>query len=298
MPLSTRLVALLALALYAIAVPSPAGHVVHETRAHLPRGWAPVRRAEPDMVLPFRVGLVQPNLDKIEEYIMDVSHPESENFGKHWSPAKVAATFRPTEESVDAVRGWLVESGIAAERVKLGTGGSWMKVNVTVEEAERLLGTEYYVYQYGEDEAYTHVGCHEKYHLPEHVSKHVEIVSPTLHFDATPRGPAGQWQKIGGRDTSSSNASSSPHAIGQPGFGTSFPKTKGTVQVSCGAHSVWTVSDNYTPQNIFDQLENCDEQIVPNCLRALYDFVYYPVVPDKNSIAIGKPIMPLRRRCS
>ena len=35
-------------------------------------------------------------------------------------------------------------------------------------------------------------------------------------------------------------------------------------------------------------MENCDEQIVPNCLRALYDFAYYPLVPDKNSLAIGK----------
>ncbi|KZT64886.1 subtilisin-like protein [Daedalea quercina L-15889] len=266
MTLSTRLVALLALALCVVAVPAPAGHVVHEARDRIPRGWAPVRRAEPDMVLPFRVGLVQPNLQNIEDYIMDVSHPESPNYGKHWSPAKVASTFRPTKESVDTVRDWLVEGGIAPERVKLGTGGSWMKVNVTIEEAERLLGTEYYVYQYGEDDNYTHVACHEKYHLPEHVSKHVEIVSPTLHFDTIPRGPAGQWQKVGSRDDS--NSSSSARTIGQPGFGTSFPKTKGTIQ------------------SIIDQLENCDEQIVPNCLRALYDFEYYPLVPDKNSLAI------------
>ncbi|TFY61990.1 hypothetical protein EVJ58_g4155 [Rhodofomes roseus] len=238
MMLSSRLVAL-ALVLYVIAVPAPTGHIVHE-----------------------------PNLENIEEYIMDVSHPESPNYGKHWTPAKVASTFRPTKESVDTVRTWLVESGVASERVKLGTGGSWIKVNVTIEEAERLLGTEYYVYQFGEDESHTHVACHEKYHLPEHVSKHVEIVSPTLHFDTKPRGPAGQWQKVGSRDDASASSNSSAHAIGQPGFGTSFPKTTGTVQ------------------GIIDQLENCDEQIVPNCLRALYDFDYYPLVPEKNSLAI------------
>ncbi|KAH9924577.1 subtilisin-like protein [Fomitopsis serialis] len=265
MSLSTRLAALLALVLCAVAIPAPVGHVVHEARDHLPRGWAPVRRAEPDMVLPFRVGLVQPNLESIEEYIMDVSHPDSPNYGKHWSPAKVASTFRPTKESVDTVHGWFTESGIAPERVKSSTGGSWMKVNVTIEEAERLLDTEYYVYQFGEDGSRTHVACHEKYHLPDHVSKHVEIVSPTLHFDTTPNGPAGSWQKLGGRDSPSTESS---HAIGQPGFGISFPKTKGTVQ------------------SIFDQLENCDEQIVPNCLRALYDFEYYPLVPEKNSLAI------------
>ncbi|KAH9924575.1 subtilisin-like protein [Fomitopsis serialis] len=268
MSLSTRLAALLALALCAAAIPAPVGHVVHEARDHLPRGWAPVRRAEPDMVLPFRVGLVQPNLESIEEYIMDVSHPDSPNYGKHWSPAKVASTFRPTKESVDTVHGWFTESGIAPERVKSSTGGSWMKVNVTIEEAERLLGTEYYVYQFGEDGSRTHVACHEKYHLPDHVSKHVEIVSPTLHFDTPPHGPAGSWHKLGGRDNETLNLDYPAHAVGQPGFGTSFPKTQGTVQ------------------NVINQLEHCDEQIVPDCLRALYDFEYYPLVPEKNSLAI------------
>ena len=41
-------------------------------------------------------------------------------------------------------------------------------------------------------------------------------------------------------------------------------------------------------QNILDELENCDEHITPNCLRALYDFVYVPLATKKNSIGIGE----------
>lgn len=241
---------------------SSSPHIVHESRIHVPAGWAPVRRADPGMVLPFRVGLAQPNMDNLEAFLMDVSHPESSNYGKHWSPAKVAETFRPTHESVDAVRTWLVESGVDLERVRLSAGRGWLAANVTVEEAERLLRTEYYVYQFANDES-EHVGCHEKYHLPEEVSRHVEIVTPTLHFDVKRKRAPSRVEK-----RSVGESSPGAHAIGQPGFGTSFPKTSGTIEA------------------VAANLSACDAQITPACLRALYSFEYAPAVPHANSLAI------------
>ena len=38
-----------------------------------------------------------------------------------------------------------------------------------------------------------------------------------------------------------------------------------------------------------DELENCDQHITPNCVRALYDFLYVPIATEKNSIGIGEP---------
>ncbi|OSX61657.1 hypothetical protein POSPLADRAFT_1040138 [Postia placenta MAD-698-R-SB12] len=267
MLLTTRLLAVLALVLCATGAPSTISpHVVHESRSNVPRGWAPVRRAEPTMILPLRVGLVQSNLEHLEDFVMDVSHPESSHYGKHWSAAKVAQTFRPTKESADTVRAWLVESGVDPTSVRVSAGGGWLKADVTVEQAESLLGTEYHVYQFGEDDSRVHVACHEKYHLPEHVAKHVDIVTPTLHFDVKPKLGAPQEVALDKRDGVSSDVSA--HAVGQPGFGVSFPKTTGTIGT------------------IFNELENCDEQIVPDCLRVLYSFEYIPFATDKNSIAI------------
>ena len=40
-------------------------------------------------------------------------------------------------------------------------------------------------------------------------------------------------------------------------------------------------------QSLIDELDHCDTHITPNCLRALYDFVYYPLAPQENSIGIG-----------
>lgn len=91
----------------------------------------------------------------------------------------------------------------------------------------------------------------ESYHLPEHVAAHVDFVTPTVHFDA----------KLSKR---------SGGGIGLPtGNG---PKTTGQLL------------DGIDPT----QLSNCDSHITPSCLRALYDFEYYPLVPEKNSYGIGE----------
>jgi len=84
----------------------------------------------------------------MEEFLMDVSHPESPNYGKHWSAEKVADMFAPSKESVEAVRAWLHSSGFHPERVKLSPGRNWVDVNATTAEVEALLEAEYHVYSH------------------------------------------------------------------------------------------------------------------------------------------------------
>ena len=45
-----------------------------------------------DTIIPISIGLTQSNIDKGYEFLMDVSHPGSENFGKHWSMEKVISS--------------------------------------------------------------------------------------------------------------------------------------------------------------------------------------------------------------
>ncbi|KAI9066071.1 subtilisin-like protein [Trametes sanguinea] len=231
--------------------------VAHERRSVAPRGWNPVRRADSDFVIPLRIGLAQSNMHSLEELLLDVSHPDSPNYGNHWSPAKVAETFKPSAESVSTVRGWLVDSGIGADRMRLNPSGGWLVANVTISEAEELLGTTYYVYEHA-DTGHEHLACEEAYHLPEHVSPHVELITPTLHFDA----------KVKRRSGVSVEKRSVKSKVGDLGSGPVTLQTAGTVK------------------NIFNQLEHCDEQITPACLKALYNFEYVPLATHKNSIGI------------
>jgi tripeptidyl-peptidase I len=229
--------------LTSLAVASPS--VLHEKRIHDPIGWERVKRHLADSVLPLRFGLMQSNLDKLEELLLDVSHPESPSYGNHWSASQVAKTFAPSKETVDAVRTWLSESGISGHRLASGQG--WIEVNATVEEAERLLGTEYYVYSHSSGKE--HVGklhftskCDQQlnrgtiacdaYHLPEHVAHHIDVVTPSVHFDT----PAFKRRDL---DPKSKTASS----IGKPHYGTVSPKSVGIVK------------------NLVDELENCNTHV-------------------------------------
>ncbi|OAX31272.1 hypothetical protein K503DRAFT_703937, partial [Rhizopogon vinicolor AM-OR11-026] len=229
---------ILGLAVCAIADPTVSSWKLHEKRSHIPAGWIRARKHHPSASIPLRIALTQSNIQDIEAFLYDVSHPDSHNYGHHWSPARIAAKFAPSAESIQTVRSWLTESGVEPRRVKLSPTKAWLEVTSTVEEAENLLNAEYHVYDH--ESGTKHIAC-DSYHLPEHVIPHVDFVTPTIHFDAKLRK---RRQSI--RDP-----------ISQPGK--SGPKTTGKVQ------------------DIFHQLGNCDEQITPICLRALYGLWYEPI---------------------
>lgn len=75
---------LAAVATFTACLAAPAAHnfVLHEKRGGSPHQWTKRNRAHPEEILPVRIGLVQSNLHKAEEYILDVSDPSSPNFGK------------------------------------------------------------------------------------------------------------------------------------------------------------------------------------------------------------------------
>ena len=73
--------------LLAAAIAAPAAdtkrHVVHERRERLPAHWKRSAKLHGDSNLPMRIALTQSNLDRADEFLMDVAHPESPNYGKH-----------------------------------------------------------------------------------------------------------------------------------------------------------------------------------------------------------------------
>ncbi|KAJ7261226.1 subtilisin-like protein [Mycena rebaudengoi] len=237
-----------------------AGHTIspqvqHAKRSRLPSGWVRARRHTPEAILPLRFGLTQANVDMatLERLLNDVSHPDSLNYGAHWTSARVAQHFAPSDEAVRTVVSWLTESGVRRERLRINKTKGWVMLNATVTETETLLHTEYHVYVH-EPSGTEHIAC-DAYSLPAHVVPHVELVTPSVDF-ANPvlerRGSITQ-PRI---------------SIGQPGAGAVNPISRRGVK------------------NILDELETCDAQITPACLRALYGFVYSPLVPQKNSYAI------------
>ena len=146
-------------ALIASAVAAPSlNHVLHEKRDRLPLGWGQAEELDGMTVLPMKIALTQSNLDKADEFLMDVSHPSSPNFGQHWSAKKIAETFAPSRESLDSVTQWLKSSGIAPERISKSQSLGWLQFDATVEEAENLLKTKYRKYTHSSGKPHVAVG--------------------------------------------------------------------------------------------------------------------------------------------
>jgi len=148
----------------------------------------------------------------------------------------------------------------SAERVKQSQSLSWLHFDATVSEAEGLLSTQYFEYTH-ESTGQAHVAC-EEYSLPEDIKKHIDFVTPTVHFDAKVENPKKRRTlsedeiAIAKRQTSTTGHNVVPgigHSIGSPGD-KSLPKSGGKIS------------------NLINELENCDVSIVPDCLRALYEF--------------------------
>jgi tripeptidyl-peptidase-1 len=304
------LIAVCGLLTAAIATPTANSkrHVVHERRERLPAHWKRSTKLHGDSSLPMRIALTQNNLDRADEFLMDIAHPESPNYGKHvclfsisslhssvprvmrtfqwsflnisgravhlhyseqsnadseflqWSAKQVAETFAPSQESYASVLNWLSEHGIAAERVKQSQSLSWLQFDATVSEAEDLLNTQYFEYKHATT-GQAHVAC-EEYSLPEDIKKHIDLITPTVHFDAKVESPK-KGRKLNQdevaivkRQTSTTGHNVQPgigHSIGSPGS-KSLPKSGGKIST------------------IINELEHCDVSIVPDCLRALYEF--------------------------
>jgi tripeptidyl-peptidase-1 len=92
------------------------------------------------------------------------SHPESPNYGQYWTQEKIHDMFAPAEETVQAVREWLLMFGIHDSRIVHSDNKGWLAFDATVEEAEKLLLTEYYEHEHRHS-SNVRVGC-DVYEIP------------------------------------------------------------------------------------------------------------------------------------
>jgi tripeptidyl-peptidase-1 len=169
------------------------------------------------------------------------SDPASAKFGQHWTPEEVIDAFRPSQETEDEVRKWLVDNGIDSKRLTVSENKSWFAFYATAEEAENLLYTEYHEY---EDSVTGGIipSCDE-YHIPKHVREHVDYISPGIKLLAPPQSHKSKREAFRVKD-----------------------ETKGLVIRD--RHGELRIQAESHPDP--DDLSTCDIAITPACVAALY----------------------------
>ncbi|TVY86452.1 Aorsin, partial [Lachnellula willkommii] len=164
------------------AAPTGVTYSLHEKRSALPKSWVRSNRVEGDSILPVRIGLTQTNLENGYGHLMDVSHPDSPNFGKHWTAEQVHEMFAPSKETVEMVREWLVSTGIEDESIVHSDNKGWIALNIPASQAEDLFKTEYHEHVHSTS-GKVRIGSDE-YYVPDHVRVHVDYISPGVKLSA------------------------------------------------------------------------------------------------------------------
>lgn len=268
------LIAALAVAIEAKPLRRATNHVIHEETAVARTSWTKTHRLHSMGSLPVRIGLAQPNLDKADEFINAVSHPQSAHYGKHWTPSQIKDMFAPTQATIDAVKEWLEAEGIDASRIQLSRGRHWLEFKATVHEVEQLLKTKYHVYKHNQHESH-HIAC-DKYHVPEHLVEHIDLITPTVHFD----------QRIGQNREGKQVNVSEDHQ--QELKRRSLAKRQRPESGILGIAE----NDGFSPkqgaviQNALATLENCDTMLTLDCIRALYSVPQGSLAKSNNTLGI------------
>jgi tripeptidyl-peptidase-1 len=162
----------------------------------------------------------------------------------------VHALVAPHPDTTDAVNAWLSHHGIAKDASQYSDAGDWVTLNLSVEQAERMLGAKYEVYAHadsGESVVRT-MG----YSLPRSLHGHIEVVTPTTYFGTM-------------RSMRSTSKIVPDRKIIDDGSRIAIrPGSDITVPASCGS------------------------SITPSCLRTIYNSsAYVPAATSKNSLGIA-----------
>ncbi|KAF7586002.1 hypothetical protein BBP40_009725 [Aspergillus hancockii] len=161
-----------------LTIPTSSDYVVHERRDAIPSQWIEEKRLDGQVVLPMRIGLTQSNLDRGNGLLMEVSNPGSDRYGAHLTVDEVHDLFYPSKNSVESVRTWLESAGIDSDRISQSANKQWLQFDAGIDEIERLLRTEYYLYSHA-GTGRSHVACRE-YHVPQSVKSHIDYITPGI----------------------------------------------------------------------------------------------------------------------
>lgn len=216
----------------------------------VPQGWSFETFAPQDYIFDLRIGLKPTGMDQLIADLMEISDPSHDRYAQHLSKAEVADFMTPHSSSVEAVESWLSLHTINRTSVgRVGVGGEWVTLRLSVAEAERMLGAKYHIFH--NSASGQRVVRTLAYSLPRELHRHIDVVAPTTYFSTLQSMRATNFLQ---------------------------PEIEALV-----GDPVVLLSD---PTGAIPG--SCETRITPACLRALYKTKdYKPVSTDKNEIGIA-----------
>lgn len=241
------------------ALPSshPRSPYVVKERHHAPTGWTNIGPAAKEELMHLQIGLKQGTEGEVERHLEEVSDPSHARYGQHLTAAEIHELVTPSRESVDTVKAWLADHGIADHA--FNPSKDWVSIWVPIEKAESMLDTTYSRFRHRDGSELSRA---EVWSLPAHLHEHIDVVQPTNSFFRPDRKVKVVRGPVLGEET-----------LSLDWFETIGKNMYPTHKTAGAAASVAAL---------------CNASFVTlDCLRTVYGTIdYKPKAADKNGIAI------------
>lgn len=155
-----------------------------DVQAGQPASWARVARAsETEAVnLIFVLKHDKDARDQLESIFWAVSDPRDTAYGEHLTIDEITDIVEPSKTNQETVIQFLTANGVDRDAVSVSRNGDMISADVPVEAAEKMLATEFYVWQHKVMATKFLIRAGSEYHLPASVSSVVSFVGNVLYF--------------------------------------------------------------------------------------------------------------------
>ncbi|KAH8978363.1 subtilisin-like protein [Lactarius hatsudake] len=147
----------------------------------VPKNWQSLGHPSNQTAIDLHLALKSHREDALVEALYEVSDPQHSRYGAHLSKVQVAEVVAPHPDTLELVTSWLGHYDIPSSSISMALGGNWLRVvDVSVSQANRILGASYQLYQHVETN--DTVVRTISYSLPEVLHGHIQTIVPTTHF--------------------------------------------------------------------------------------------------------------------
>ncbi|KAF8260176.1 subtilisin-like protein [Lactarius quietus] len=162
-------------------VPRWGGMKVMHAWSAVPQSWVSMGHPHAETTIDLHLALKSHHEHALVDVLYEVSNPKHPKYGAYLSKEQVAELVAPHPDTLDLVSSWLKHHGVPSSSISTTLGGNWLAVvNVSLSQANEMLGASYQLYQHVEMNDF--IVRTISYSLPEALHGHIETVMPTTFF--------------------------------------------------------------------------------------------------------------------
>ncbi|KAK7000287.1 family S53 protease-like protein [Favolaschia claudopus] len=160
--------------------PSPSSLVLHEHRARAPPGFTSKGRVSDGHMLTLRFGLASSNIAGLQDRLLSISTPGSQDFRQWLSQDEVKTFMAPSADTINAFDSFASANGL--EPSIISPYGDWLSVSLPASKANKLFGATYTNFTHADLPA--PITRTLSISLPAELAGHVEVIHPSTAFNA------------------------------------------------------------------------------------------------------------------